>query len=311
MEIVRLEALDPQEGPAAAVTVGNFDGVHRGHGVLLEATLHEARSRDGIAVALTFDPHPARVLSPGRAPTALMTLAQKAEILESLGLDRMAVLPFSSELARQTAAQFAARVLTDSLGARAVVVGRGFRFGRGRMGDVPTLETLGSRLGFVVRAVEPVLEGGEPVSSSRIRTALAEGRVDLAAVLLGRRFALDGVVVRGQGRGRGLGAATANLRTDNETLPAVGVYAAWARVGERGAPARAAVVNVGRRPTFEGRDVLVEAHVLDGNETFYGRPLRLEFETRLRDEIRFPGPEALAAQIREDVGNARRILVKP
>jgi riboflavin kinase/FMN adenylyltransferase len=309
MERVRLDAPAPCGWPEPAVTVGNFDGVHLGHQSLAAETVRQSRERRGTAVALTFDPHPSRVLSPDRAPSTLMTLDQREEALAALGMDRLAVLPFTFELSRESAADFARRVLRDAVGARVVVVGEGFRFGRGREGDLAALARLGGSLGFAVVGTPPVIHEGAPISSTRIREALARGAVGPARRMLGRRFFVDGAVVRGLGRGRTLGLPTANLAVVNETLPARGVYAGWCReLPDAGAAPRPAVVNIGHRPTFGAGALSVEAHLLDFEGDLYGRTLRVEFEERLREERAFAGPEALVEQVRDDVGRARRML---
>jgi riboflavin kinase/FMN adenylyltransferase len=297
----------PRDRPKAVVTVGNFDGVHRGHQALALAALARARSRHEGCLALTFDPHPAVVLNPERAPRSLVTLSQKAELLEALGVDVLAVLPFTPGLATFSPRDFAARVLVHELRAQSVVVGEGFRFGRARAGDVAELERLGQELGFEVVAVSAVLHDGRRVSSTRIRESLLQGDVATAAVLLGRPYFVDGQVVRGDGRGRTLGIPTANLALENEITPKEGVYAA--RVAwPAGGPPRAAVANLGRRPTFGGGEVTVEAHLLDFEDDLYGQWLRLSFVERLRDEKAFTGREALVAQIQADVLQARRVL---
>jgi riboflavin kinase/FMN adenylyltransferase len=306
MERVRLDKLSPRGWAGTAVTVGNFDGVHRGHQALVREAVSGARAASGTAVALTFDPHPSRVLSPERALASLMTLDQKAEVLAGLGVDRLAVLPFTREVAEKTPEAFAREVLAVALGARLVVVGSNFRFGRAREGDVGQLEALGRALGFAVRAVEPVWHAGGPISSSRVREALARGAVASARELLGRSFFVDGLVMRGDGRGRGMGIPTANLEVVNETLPRAGVYACRVRLPD-GAEL-AAVANLGRRPTFGGEATTLEAHLLDFEGDLYGADLRVAFVERLRDERRFPGPDALVAQIRADVAEARRVL---
>lgn len=308
MERVRLDTLAPRGWREAAVTVGNFDGVHLGHRSLVEAAVRRARERGGTAVALTFDPHPSRVLSPDRAPSTLMTLDQRAEALAALGIDSLAVLPFTFELSRQAAADFARTVLRDALGARVVVVGDNFRFGRGREGDLAALARLGESLGFAVHGTPPVLHEGAPISSTRIREALARGAVRGAREMLGRPFFVDGTVVRGVGRGREIGLPTANLAVLNETLPARGVYACRCRELGTGGALHPAVVNIGHRPTFGGGALSVEAHLLDFDGDLYGRTLRTEFEERLREERTFAGPEALVAQVRDDVARVRRML---
>jgi riboflavin kinase / FMN adenylyltransferase len=309
MQIDRLNSLAPQGWPLPVVTIGNFDGVHRGHQALVEVSRERALALGGTVVVLTFDPHPARVLSPDRAPSSLTTIAQKAEILGGLGVDRLAILPFTAELAGRTAADFASLVLRGALGARVVVVGEPFRFGRGREGDVTALEALGRALGFEVIAVAPVLVGQTPVSSSRIRSALEIGDVEGAEQLLGRAFFVDGEVIRGAARGRTLGFPTANVASENETLPATGVYVCWSQ--EEGTGARIpAVANVGRRPTFGGGALGLEVHLLDWSGDLYGRRLRVGFTARLRAEQAFPSRDALVAQIESDVRAARRILEK-
>jgi riboflavin kinase/FMN adenylyltransferase len=314
MERVRLDTPAPRGWPEPAVTVGNFDGVHRGHQSLVAEAVREARARGGTAVALTFDPHPSRVLSPDRAPATLMTLDQKAEVLAELGIDCLAVLPFTFELSRESPADFARMVLRDAVGARVVVVGENFRFGRGRAGDLALLETLGSSLGFAVRGTRPVIHEGAPISSTRIREALARGAVVPAREMLGRPFYVDGSVVRGEGRGRTVGLPTANLEVVNETLPARGVYACWCRVpaaagSEAPDTVQRAVLNIGHRPTFGGGALSVEAHLLDFDGDLYGRTLRVEFVERLREERSFSGADALVRQVQDDTARARRMLL--
>jgi riboflavin kinase/FMN adenylyltransferase len=204
---------------------------------------------------------------------------------------------------------FARGVLAGALGARHVVVGALFRFGHRQAGDAGRLSRLGEPLGFAVSAVPPVMEGGRPVSSSRVREALAEGDAAHAASLLGRPYFVDGTVVEGDRRGRTIGIPTANLETEGALLPARGVYAGRCRLPE--GQARLAVVNVGERPTFGGRTVTVEAHLLDFSGDLYGRRLRLSFAARLRDEQRFAGAEALVEQIRRDVERARALVSAP
>jgi riboflavin kinase/FMN adenylyltransferase len=311
VEVVRLETLGARGWPRPAVTVGNFDGVHRGHQALVNAAIDAARALQGTNVVLTFDPHPSHVLSPHRAPDALMTIAQKAEILGGLGIAKLAVLPFTPELAQKTAEEFAREVLRGAMGAERVIVGTSFRFGRNREGDPARLADLGGGLGFTVQAVDPVLHDGIPISSTRIREALARGATDAAQALLGRRFFVDGLVRRGEQRGRKIGFPTANIDPQNETVPGGGVYACWCRLlDEKDGALRPGVVNVGRRPTFGAQgSLLVEAHLFDFDGDLYGRPLRVEFERRLRDERAFPGIEALRAQIAADAAEARRLLV--
>ncbi len=305
--IRRLDTLDPLGWGPLAVSLGNFDGVHLGHARLATETIAEAAALGGRAVVLTFDPHPTRVLHPDRAPSTLVTLDQKAELLAGLGIHSLAVLPFTRALAALDAETFAREVLSKCLGASAVVVGRSFRFGHGRTGDADTLAALGVAMGFRVRTLDAVLAGGLPISSTRIRTALADGAVEEATRLLGRRFFVDGTVVAGDGRGRTIGFPTANIEPANETLPAAGVYACLLESG--GGPQRPAVANQGRRPTFGEGATRLEVHVLDFDGDLYGAPVRVHFVARLRDEQRFAGPEELTRQIADDVARARQAFV--
>jgi riboflavin kinase/FMN adenylyltransferase len=298
----------PHLGPAS-VAVGNFDGVHRGHQALVAAAVARSRASGGSAVVLTFDPHPARVLRPQAAPAALTTLAQKEELVAALGIDRLVVVPFDARLAALSAEAFAREVLQQALVARHVVVGESFRFGRGREGDPRRLETLGASLGFAVEVVPPLVEGGRPISSSRVREAVERGDVGEARTLLGRDYFVDGEVVHGDGRGRTIGVPTANLAPAEQILPAHGVYAARCQPGA--GAWHAAAVNVGERPTFGGGRVRLEAHLVDFEGDLYGARLRVAFHERLRGEQRFESKDALVAQIRRDIEAARARLPPP
>ena len=309
MDFVTLEPGTRVPGRRRAVAIGNFDGVHRGHQALVAAAVARAREMGGDAAALTFDPHPVRVLKPEAAPGSLMTLDQKASILDALGLSCLAVLPFTAEVARLEPAEFAGRYLRDALAAAVVVVGADFRFGRDRRGDVAELHDLGPRLGFGVHEVAAVIHDGTAVSSTRVREAVADGRVGDAAALLGRWFFVEGEVVRGAGRGRTLGIPTANVQPRNELLPRTGVYAAVLTTPGPVDARWPAVVNLGRNPTFGVHALSLEAHVLGEPGDLYDRRVRVEFVDRLRDERRFDGPEGLVAQIHEDIARARAVLV--
>jgi riboflavin kinase/FMN adenylyltransferase len=307
-----LDLAVPEQGLLpAAVTIGNFDGVHLGHQRLVGETVARAAS-DGLRpVALTFDPHPARVTHPASAPGCLMSLEQRVHALEALGIDAVAVLRFSPVVARLQPQEFCERILRRALSARLVVVGDGFRFGRNREGDLGLLRECGVDSGFRVMAVDPVVVSGEPVSSSRIRGVIARGLMDEAARLLGRPFGIEGMVVRGAAVGRTLGFATANLETAAEIIPADGVYAGWCRSAAVGPVPWPAVVNVGLRPTFSGTHRTIEAHLLAWEGALYGEQVALDFVARLRGEQRFASGEELAAQIHADVQHARRVLEVP
>jgi len=288
----------------SVVAVGNFDGVHLGHAAVLGRAVQRARSSSSLALALTFVPHPVRVLAPGREPARLTPVDRKLELIAEQGLDTCVLLPFDRRLAAMPAREFARAVLRDGVRASRVIVGQGFRFGADRAGGVPLLEGLGPELGFEVEPVAAVLHEGEPVSSSRIRHALVEGQVELAASLLGRAHQVSGVVVSGDRRGREIGFPTANLGGMRALLPGTGVYACIAAVGGE---QRMAAVHVGDRPTF-GRGRSVEAHLLDFAGDLYGREIALAFVARLRSDQRFASVDALVEQIRRDVVACRGIL---
>jgi riboflavin kinase / FMN adenylyltransferase len=293
------------------VTIGNFDGVHRGHRALVERATTEAARRGLRCVALTFDPHPAAVLRPDAVPPALQSLAERVTQLRALGCDDVDVVTFDADLAAMTPERFVSELLVARLAPGHVVVGENFRFGRGASGDVAVLRTLGEQHGFSVEAVGLVAldgQGDDVVSSSALRAGLAAGDLEAVARGLGRPYTLAGEVVAGDGRGRTIGVPTANVAVDpGRALPADGVYACWASTASgRTDPA---VVNVGWRPTFAGTTRTVEAHLLvDDAPDLYGRTLTLAFVTRIRGEERFDGPEALVARIGEDIVAARRAL---
>lgn len=295
----------------SVVTIGNFDGVHRGHRTLIARTTAEATQRGARAVALTFDPHPAAVLRPDAVPAALQSLEERTALLRESGCDEVVVVPFDAAFAAQGPEEFVDRLLVDRLAAELVVVGTNFRFGRAAAGDVALLIALGEQRGFGVEAIGLVDLGDGPVSSSALRSQLAAGDVEVVARGLGRPFSLTGEVVHGEGRGRTIGIPTANVAVaEGRVLPADGVYACWA--GSEGGGRTPAVVNVGWRPTFAGTSRSVEAHLLvDDGPDLYGQRLTLEFVARVRGEQRFEGSEALVARIHEDIRMARELLLAP
>jgi riboflavin kinase/FMN adenylyltransferase len=253
---------------------------------------------------LTFDPHPAKVLAPGLAPPLICTPARRLQRIAAAGPDACLVEPFDRAFAEHSPESFVDEILVGALGAREVCVGYDFTFGKRRAGDTHALAELGRTRGFQVIVIEPVTVEGIVCSSTKVRQFVLEGRVEGAALLLGRDFSVEGEVVRGAGRGRGIGVPTANLRPETELTPAPGVYAGWA---ETSSGRFAAAINVGTNPTFgDGSRLSIEAHLVDytGGE-LYGTHLELGFARRLRAERRFPSPEALVAQIREDVAQAR------
>lgn len=293
--------------PACWLTVGVFDGVHRGHREILAALTRGAHAAGLPAVVLTFHPHPSAVIGPEAEFRYLTLPDERAALLGELGVDEVVTMVFTRSLAVLGAREFMA-LAHQHLNPRRLLVGYDFALGRNREGTVARLTEIGRELGYSVEAFPPVIYGGAPVSSSRIRVLLRNGDVRQASELLGRRYALAGPVVHGDGRGRLLSIPTANVACPPEqVLPANGVYACRAQVDGADHPA---VVNIGVRPTFPGGPVapVVEAHLLDLDRDLYGRTLRLEFVERLRGEQKFPSPEALVAQIRADIASARRLL---
>lgn len=299
-----LRSLDELSGPLPrpVLTIGNFDGVHRGHQRILEKALREARLCRGTAVAMTFDPHPERVLAPEAASPLLTTLAQKLALLEAGGIELALVVPFTRQLSQLAPRQFIEEIVCRRLGTQVLCVGSNFRFGHRQAGDVRLLCELSGLLGFRLRVVPPVLVRGQTASSSLIRSLVEEGRVAEASRLLGRPFALTGQIQPGAGRGRPLGFPTLNLQPEQECLPARGVYTTETLVAGR---AFRSATNVGLRPTFDGSALVVESHLLDFSETVASGRLEVRFHQRLREEKKFPSPEALQAQIARDVARTR------
>ena len=288
------------------VTIGVFDGVHRGHQQILGRAVERARAAAIPSVVLTFDPHPAEVVRPGSHPTVLTGPRRKAELFEQLGIDVMCVLPFNQEFSRLAPDEFVHRVLVEHLHAAAVVVGENFRFGHKAAGDVTLLRSLGSRFGFATEAVGIVRDDDMTYSSTYIRSCVDAGDVDAAARALTRPHRLEGVVVRGDMRGRALGYPTANLETaPHAAIPADGVYAGRLIVGGR---ALVAAISVGSNPTFEGTERRVEAYALDFDADLYGTHVAVEFVARLRGMVRFDSVEELRSQMAADVERTRSLV---
>ena len=287
----------PTNAAPVVATAGNYDGVHLGHQAILESALRDARRRDVRLLLVTFEPHPLSVVAPDRCPRLLQTRRQKLESLEASGLDEVLILRFDATMAALTGEQFIDEVLCGPVRLAAMHVGGNFHFGRGRAGNLELLQKIGSRRGFDVVGVEPVVVDGQIVSSSTIRAALTDGDVELAVRLLDRPFALTGEVVHGDGRGRELEFPTANLDVENDLIPKSGVYVTETVVL---ATRHTSVSNVGVRPTFDGKQLTVETHLLEFDGDLYGERAELRFLARLRDERRFSGPDELADQIARD-----------
>jgi riboflavin kinase/FMN adenylyltransferase len=288
------------------LALGNFDGMHRGHLKIIERVRRGAEERGSTAVAMTFDPHPSKIVRPDKAPPLLMTHQQKLEALARGGMHGVAIVRFTPELAQWDPEMFVRSVLVEWLHVAEVWVGANFLFGHDRSGNFSLLRSLGARYGFRAEKIDPVRYKDFVVSSTRVRRLVSEGRVDEAGALLGHYYALDGTVVQGQKRGRELGFPTANLCPENELIPPAGVYATTANIDGMAYPS---VTNIGTRPTFEsGEENIIETHVLDMNKDIYGTKLRLGFVQRLRDEKKFDGTDALKAQIEADRARARDLF---
>ena len=288
-----------------AVTIGNFDGVHLAHRQLLRSTIEAARAAGLRPAVLMFDPHPACVVAPERAPRLLTSLEERCELIGREGIENVLIQPFTTELARLTPEEFASQFLREGLGARVVVVGENFRFGCKQAGDTRTLSELGTRLGFEVRLLKTVLWRGRRVSSGEVRRLIAEGDVGIACRLLGQPYAISGDIVRGHGIGSRQTVPTLNLRTEAQVIPARGVYIT--RTSEPGGARRwNSITNIGYRPTFgEGDALSIETFLLDPLEGETPDRIRLAFLRRVRDERKFENPEALKAQILRDVARAK------
>lgn len=287
--------------------LGNFDGVHRGHQKILERVKRGALERGGTPMAMTFDPHPPRIVRPDKAPPLLMTTAQRLDALDHAGMRAVAVVRFTQEISLWDPETFVRRVLVDWLHVSELWVGANFLFGHDRVGNFSVLRTLGQRFGFRADKIDPVRYKEFVVSSTRVRRLVSEGRVDEAGALLGHPYYVDGAIVEGQGRGREIGFPTANMTTANELLPPDGVYATTLTVD---GAARPGLTNIGVRPTFGDGARTIETHVLGFDQPLYGREVRLGFVQRLRDERKFPDVDALRAQIEADQRRAERLFSK-
>ncbi len=287
------------------LTIGNFDGVHLGHQAMLRAVVARARELDAPALVLTFDPHPTTVLHPQRAPKLIQTLRQREEAIAALEVDGLVVVPFTKDFAAMPAEDFVRDLLGRCLGAREAHVGSGFAFGCGKRGNVALLSRLGEESGIRVATLDVVSDGDAPVSSTRIRSLVEAGNVAEAGRLLGRPYAMEGVIAKGDRMGRKIGFPTINLRSGNELFPRDGVYVTEVllRSFER---TFSCVTNIGRRPTvYEDYATTIESYILDFSSDVYGEPIRLSFHERLRDERVFPSMLELTAQIRRDVEATR------
>ena len=306
MELVRGLHNLRERHRGSVVTIGNYDGVHRGHQHMLAAVSEHAERLGVPATVITFEPTPREFFEGGTAPSRLMRLREKVEALPLYGVDRMVVLRFDQRMQGMGAQEFVERLLVQGLGVRHMVVGHDFHFARRREGTIATLREAGARHGFEVQEVGQFLVDGERVSSSLVREALGRGDLARAEQLLGRPYRMAGRVRRGQQLGRKLGYPTANLALHRKVVPLWGIFAV--RVSGAGLVDHPAVVSLGTRPTINGTDPLLEVHVFDWEGDLYGRYLDVDFVQRLRDEKRFESLDALVAQMHRDAAQARAVL---
>jgi len=302
-----VDAFDPEDSPSV-LSIGNFDGVHLAHREICRFINQEASRRGGRSVIFTFEPHPLSVVAPERRPPLMTTLEEKLSRLEAQNVGAVVVEKFTPDLAQTEARDFVRRIIGDGLKASLVAVGFNFRFGKGRAGNVELLQEVGAGAGFETHVLEPYMYEGRRVSSTEIRKLLLGGEVDEAARRLGQHHLIEGKVVRGDGRGRQIGIPTANVDYPPVLIPENGVYACQVQIDGREGPRYPAVTNIGKRPTFDKKEVTLETHLLDWDGDLYGKSIRVEFVSRLREEKKFSGPEELVRQIHLDIENGRKKL---
>ena len=290
-----------------SLTIGNFDGVHQGHNRLIRVVTDRAAQHGLTSLAVTFDPHPLRVIR-GHTPPFITPIRQKLELLKAQGLDYVLCLEFTPDMARLSPEDFVHSYLVRQLNCRHLVIGHDYTFGRGGSGNYETLRELGEKYGFFTERIEALTINGEVVSSTRIRNLIQQGRVDEARPLLGRSFQIQGTVIQGSRRGGPLlNVPTANLEVSDELVPRTGVYAVWAELEDS---THAGVANVGHNPTFDQDALSVEVHLFHFSGDIYGKQLRVCFVRRLRGEIRFSGLEELKTQIQRDIEEGKRLLLQ-
>jgi riboflavin kinase/FMN adenylyltransferase len=295
--------------PNAVITIGNFDGVHIGHQALFHEVIEKADAIGGTAIAMTFEPHPLRVLKKNGDPPLITLYEQKSELIASSGIDVLICIPFTFEFAAIPADRFVRDILIDKIGVKVIVTGKDYTFGKNRKGNIDLLKTLAAELGFEVIISDWIQTAGiwpDRISSTRIRELVMEGHMENAQKLLGRHYQVRGTVVTGRNRGgKLLGFPTANIQLQDEICPKTGVYAVTVDCLDK---TFQGVANIGYSPTFSDHLFTVEVHILDFHNDIYGKRIRVNFIKRIRDEKKFSGIEALSQQIRTDIEEAQRIL---
>jgi len=292
--------------PYPVLTIGNFDGVHLGHQAIFRMLVDRAKKKNGTSIVFTFEPHPLRVIAPERAPKLLTTFKDKVDLLKSFGIDVIICANFTSEFAHIKAEDFVRDILSKTIGVKEIFIGSNYQFGKGRKGSPELLKKLGRECGFEVTIIQEMKLNDVTLSSSKIRTLVAKGRVEEASIFLGRHYAVEGVVIEGAKRGKSLfNIPTANISTTNELLPRDGVYAVTVNVEGK---TYGGAANIGCNPTFKDKKFSFEVHIFDFDRDILGKTLRVNFIDRIRDEMKFSKIEDLAAQMRKDIENIRKIL---
>ena len=306
MKVFRKLADITPEFMGAYVTIGNFDGVHRGHIPIFKRLTREAHAAKTKAVVITFDPHPKKILHPEIKPFYLITtVEEKISLIEQQGIDAMVIVPFSMEFSTITAEEFIRRILWDKLRIRKIFIGHDYTFGKNKQGNEAFLKVVGKELGFEVAVINAIRIGDDTVSSTQLRFAILDGDVKTAAELLGRPYNVSGIVVQGKSRGSLLGFPTANIKPDKALVPARGVYAVTVRLED---VLYQGVLSIGFNPTFSDEELSIEVYLLDFSESIYGKSLNILFVDRIRDEIKFDGPGKLIEQIKRDIDRAKVIF---
>lgn len=305
MQIVTVRNYFDKLLDAACLTIGNFDGVHRGHAEIFTHLKQKSLDLGLPSVVVTFEPHPLKVLAPESAPSLITTFEQKSALIEEAGIDCLVVVPFSKEFSLVSAVDFVLNILCRSLGMRHIIIGHDYAFGRGREGTFSTLATLGTQNGFTLEDLPPIGEEGVIFSSSLVRSAVSDGDMDAASRILGRFYQISGTVVHGREVGQSLGFPTANVSTDNELIPSDGVYAVMVSV--EGQLVKGAC-NIGSNPTFGGNKRTIEVFLLDFSGDIYDQRLTVQFVRKLRAERKFTDVDALKCAISDDVAKVRAVI---
>jgi len=305
MEILTDLSNLPKGNQSSVITLGNFDGLHLGHQMLVRQVLHRAATQACRSVVFTFTPHPLKVLAPDRCPPLINIHEEKIALFRSMGIDLLVLAPFTLELSHKTPEAFVEEILCKALHAKTIVVGNNYRFGKDRRGNVKTLMDMGAKAGFDVIVMEAFVIDGEIVSSTKIRQLLKKGEVEHAARLMGRPYQIKGIVEEGDKRGRLLGFPTANIKPAHEIIPSCGVYVTKAMVNSKEFHS---ITNIGYRPTFHKETLCIETHIFDFDQSIYGTEITITFAARLRKEQKFDTPEQLVKQIHHDMHHAKRLL---